>query len=278
MLSPCLVQYLLSDDPGQPLVEYIRVVDKYSVNPPTTFTPKKFIHQLKEHSAILEYRQANLHNAGEPFSVSTPYSKWPFRALNRQFPDVITKCFDDPTPSGRGFAYVFDFTGEWRKVDSSANVQIVNTFSISLLCAHAAVKRDVKAYVRLIGPFYDQADPKKKFKEEDENGWVPDGVRGVWWTEMLRAIGNIPDLPLVVVRCGLVYGPGAVGLEGDAIFPCEFLPLTGWRLVTSGILLGLVYKRLNQEMKFLWSPKIRKNTSHIVDVAIATWKTAEYVR
>jgi hypothetical protein len=129
--------------------------------------------------------------------------------------EVITKSFDDPTPNGRGFSYVFDITGDWRENTVSAEVQVSNTFGIALALARAASQRNIKAYVRAIGPFFDQADPNKKFKEEDEKGWVPDGPRGVWWVEMLRAVGSIPGLPLVVLRGSVLYGQGVFGLESE---------------------------------------------------------------
>ena len=84
--------------------------------------------------------------------------------------------------------------------------------------ARAASQRNIKAYIRVIGPFFDHADPKKKFKEEDAKGWVPDGLRGVWWMEMLRAMGSIPDLPLVVLRTCNLYGPGTIYLESERLY------------------------------------------------------------
>ena len=200
---------MLSNESNQPKVGFIRTVDKFSVNPPTTFVLKEFRTKLKELPALLEYRQANLHSAGQSLchlflviQISTFSS------------DAINKAFDDPTPNGRGFTHVFDITGDWRP-SSSAEIQISKTFEISLALARAASQRNVKAYVRVIGPFFDQADPKKKFKEEDPKGWVPVGPRGVWWLEMLRAVGSIPGLPLVVLRLCILYGQGIVFLERE---------------------------------------------------------------
>jgi hypothetical protein len=131
--------------------------------------------------------------------------------------DVIAKSFDDPAPNGRPFTHVFDITGEWRTNSASVEVQVPSTFGISLALARAAAQHNVKAYIRAIGPLFEQADPRKKFKEEDEKGWVPDGILGVWWLEMLRAIGSVPGLPLVVLRGGMLYGQGIVGLEGESL-------------------------------------------------------------
>lgn len=42
------------------------------------------------------------------------------------------------------------------------------------------------------------------------------------------------------------------------------------------ILLGLVYKHLDREMKLLWSPDLPKNLINILDLAGVVWKAAEY--
>lgn len=235
-LTPSLVQHLVPDASGQPLVGYLRIVDKFLVNPPTTYLSKEFLSRIKDRHDLVEYRQANLH-----------------------IHDVVAHCFDDPAPNGRPFTHVFDLTGDMG-FDRPAEVQISNTFTVSLQVGRAAAQRRVKAYVRMIGPFFSQADPKKKFKEEDERGWKPDGTRGVWWIETVRALGSIPDLPLVVLRIGIPYGPNMPALE-----------------VTTTVLMGLIYKKLNQDMKFLWSPKIRKNTCHIEDLCAVEWQAAEWI-
>src|SRR4051812_21665866 len=100
--------------------------------------------------------------------------------------------------------------------DRPVEIQVSNTFTISLSVARAAARRNVRTYLRMIGPFFAQADPSKKFTEDDENGWKPDGPRGVWWMEMIRAMGSIPNLPLVVLRAAIPYGPGLISSEGQS--------------------------------------------------------------
>lgn len=53
-------------------------------------------------------------------------------------------------------------------------------------------------------------DKKKKgfFGNDGEGGMRPDGVRGRWWHEVVRAIGAEEALPLVVLRVGEIYGEG----------------------------------------------------------------------
>ncbi|KAJ3478695.1 hypothetical protein NLI96_g9585 [Meripilus lineatus] len=58
---------------GDPLVSHLRIVDKYSVSPPTTYIGAEFPKVLEK--PIVEYRQANLTVPGmSPLRVaSIPY-------------------------------------------------------------------------------------------------------------------------------------------------------------------------------------------------------------
>lgn len=46
--------------PAEPLVAHIRIIDKYSVSPPTTYVGKDFLQLLEQRKDIIEYKQANL--------------------------------------------------------------------------------------------------------------------------------------------------------------------------------------------------------------------------
>jgi hypothetical protein len=154
---------------------------------------------------------------------------------------------------------VVDLTGE-RAFDRPAEVQISQTLNVALGIAREAVKQGtVKAYVRCLFLFYDQATEKKRYKEEDAEGWKPLGIRGVWWHEMLRAVASVPGLPLVILRGAYPYGSGETRQS-----------------VTKTILLGLVYRSLGEEMKFLYSPKLKKNTVHTRDLVGGVWAASEW--
>jgi hypothetical protein len=86
-----------------------------------------------------------------------------------------------------------------------------------------------KSIVRLHFPFYDMKDTP----HPEGDKLKPEGTRGRWWNETLRGIGAIGG-NFGVVRCGAFYGPGT--------WDWEVMP----RLV-----IGHVYKYLNEEMKFL---------------------------
>ncbi|PAV23540.1 nad dependent epimerase dehydratase family [Pyrrhoderma noxium] len=169
-------RHLIPKD-GPPLVSHLRIVDKYSVEPPTTYLGADFPSVLKD--PIVEYKQANL-----------------------TIPAAVAKVFDPPEGK-EVYDYVFDLTGEVRH-DRSDMIQINQTVNIATLVGKEAAKRGVKAYVRVTQPFYET--PEKGAHDEKES-IKPSGMRGVWWHETLRALADIDGLNLVILRPGLVYGP-----------------------------------------------------------------------
>lgn len=73
---------------GDPLNQFLRIVDKPSIYPPTTYIPSSFVRLLGEKKDLVEYRQANL-------TVKS----------------VVQECFE--APEGRkAFDFVYDLTGE----------------------------------------------------------------------------------------------------------------------------------------------------------------------
>ncbi|KAL5511744.1 hypothetical protein ACEPAH_4962 [Sanghuangporus vaninii] len=162
---------------GEPLVSHLRIVDKFSVSPPTTYLGSDFKEVLP--SELVEYKQANL-----------------------TIPATVSKMFDPP--EGRApYSWVFDLSGEFRH-DRSDVIQIGQTLNIARLLGEEAARRDVKAYVRVTQSFYET--PEKGTHDEKES-IKPSGIRGVWWHETLRVLANIENLNLVILRPGLVYGP-----------------------------------------------------------------------
>ncbi|KAF7338641.1 NAD dependent epimerase dehydratase family protein [Mycena venus] len=162
---------------GEPLVSHVRVVDKFSVEPPTTYIGAEFPKLLKKPQ--LQYRQANL-----------------------TVPATIASCFDPPEGQS-AYDYVFDFTGEVA-FDRTEMIQIDRTCQVARLIGLEAAKRKVKAYVRLQHPFYETSTKGSHDEKEDIK---PLGVAGTWWHETLRMLAAIDDLNLVILRIGFVYGP-----------------------------------------------------------------------
>jgi hypothetical protein len=49
-----------------------------------------------------------------------------------------------------------------------------------------------------------------------------------------------------------------------------------YSVLTTAVLLGLVYASLGEEMTFLWGPKLKKNTIHTHDILSIGWRAAEW--
>ncbi|KAI0703577.1 hypothetical protein BC835DRAFT_1483604 [Cytidiella melzeri] len=180
--SRALASLLVPID-GEPLVSHLRIVDKYSVSPPTTYLGAEFPKVLNKPN--VEYRQANL-----------------------QIPTTVTSCFDPPDGQ-EPYSYVFDLTGEiqWDRTEQlvgADQIQINTTFNVARLLGLEAAQRKVKAYVRLTHPFY---ECKEKSKPSDPKAVKADGVHGVWWHETARMLGSIENLNAVILRTAMVYGP-----------------------------------------------------------------------
>ncbi|KAH9951280.1 hypothetical protein B0H21DRAFT_684947 [Amylocystis lapponica] len=174
--SRALAAHLVPPE-GDSLVENLRMVDKYSVAPPTTYIGAEFPKVLAKPN--VEYRQANL-----------------------TVPATVASCFDPPEGQDP-YTYVFDFSGEiqW---DRPEKVQIASTLKVARSIGLEAARRKVTAYVRVQHPYYDY---KEKGPTDETAEFKVDGLLDAWWHETLRALGAIEDLNLVIVRTGFVYGP-----------------------------------------------------------------------
>ncbi|KAG1759680.1 hypothetical protein EDD22DRAFT_905033 [Suillus occidentalis] len=162
---------------GERLVSHLRIVDRFSVYPPTTYLGAEFPKVLAQPD--VEYRQANL-----------------------TVPSAVASAFDPP--SGKApYSYVFDLTGEINH-DRSEVIAIKLTFTVARIIGLEAARRKVNAYVRLQQPVYETSDKGPHDEKEDVKPVRP---LDVWWHETLRMLASIDDLPLVVLRIGFVYGP-----------------------------------------------------------------------
>ena len=110
-------------------------------------------------------------------------------------------------------------------------VYIANTFNVSLLVGRAAANYlsnnpgSIKVYIRIATPWYKHTDIRKRYKEEDPEGWKPRDQRCVWWHESIRAVGSIEGLPMCVLRAGMAYG------EGFSKFECTSLVYSFYSLL-----------------------------------------------
>lgn len=69
-------------------------------------------------------------------------------------------------------------------------VQISHTFNVSRNVGVEAAKRKVKAYVRMMMPWYETPEKGSHSEKVDIK---PLKVIGTWWHEALRALAAIPE-------------------------------------------------------------------------------------
>ncbi|ETW85694.1 hypothetical protein HETIRDRAFT_407618 [Heterobasidion irregulare TC 32-1] len=171
-----LAAYLVPLD-GERLVSSLRIIDKYSVSPPTTYIGSEFPKVLAMPN--VEYKQANL-----------------------TVPAIVSSVFDPPEGQPP-YSVVFDLTGDVAH-DRPEQLQIGYTCNVARLVGLESARRKVKSYVRLQMPWYECSEKGTHDEKEDPK---PLGVLGTWWHETLRILGAIEGLNLVILRIGLVYGP-----------------------------------------------------------------------
>nr|XP_019011869.1 uncharacterized protein I206_02704 [Kwoniella pini CBS 10737]OCF50650.1 hypothetical protein I206_02704 [Kwoniella pini CBS 10737] len=249
-IARTLAQYLLS--PDSPKASFVRLADRFSVNPPTTYLDKSFLSLLNYSSSKLEYKQVNLLNTAKHIELFTPPTEFNGINIRTNGEDVF-----------EGFGIVFDLTGEV-SFDKPELLQISNTYQTSLSLATSASKLPSnlkpKSYVRLTFPFYEQKSlPSSSAGHSESAELKPDGVRGRWWNEVLRGIGQL-DLNFGVIRCAAWYGPGT--------YLGEIVP----RLVV-----GHVYQYLQVLIENTCSADLRVNTVHSLDVAQALYLLSLYL-
>ncbi|ORX35462.1 hypothetical protein BD324DRAFT_632946 [Kockovaella imperatae] len=219
-----LAGYLLDNDERK--ASFVRIADRFSVHPPSTYLDRFFLDLLVAPEGSLEYKQVNLVNAERHQEVFTPPTDWKGRTINH-------KAFD----------VVYDLT------------------ALSLAQSAAGLANKPKAYVRLTFPFYEMKSLSGSSAGHAESAELrPDGVRGRWWHETLRGIGKVQGLNTGVIRSGAFYGPG---IWEETVVP---------RLVV-----GHVYKSLNEEMKFLHNSDLRIHCVHAIDVAQSLYLLSLYL-
>ncbi|OZJ05954.1 hypothetical protein BZG36_01180 [Bifiguratus adelaidae] len=177
--------------------------------------------------------------------------KGPF-AANALFTASIKRCFT--RENGEEFDYVFNFAQE-TKYSQSDEIYKERVVTLTSLCAQEAASRGVKVFVHLsTGEIYD-ADKEKSTEDSKVKPWTLLAKYKLQAEEELEKMSN---LDVVILRPAMLYGPGA---------------MLG---ITPRLIIGRVYKELQEEMKFLWIKDLRINTVHVLDVALASWQVADW--
>ncbi|KAI8920007.1 hypothetical protein DFJ77DRAFT_450768 [Powellomyces hirtus] len=170
-----------------------------------------------------------------------------FRQANLTNAAAIEKVYtrDD----GKEFDYVINLAAE-TKYGQSDEVYDERTYQLSVAVANEAAKRKVKVFVEVSTAQVYESDKKPSGEESKVKPWTAVAKSKLKAEEELK---KIPGLNLVILRPALVYGPGDVyGL-------------------TPRLIMGAVYRQLDEKMELLWTKDLKMNTVHVSDVARAIW-------
>ncbi|WVQ85476.1 hypothetical protein IAT38_007641 [Cryptococcus sp. DSM 104549] len=247
-VARALTLYLL--DAKDLKASFVRLADRFSFSPPTTYLDAPFSSLLNAEpgSSRLEYKQVNLGNVERHAELFQAPGEWKGLKLERE------EGFE-------GFDVVFDLTGD-TSFDKPELLQVTHTYQLALSLATSAASLpstlQPHAYVRLTFPFYEMKSlPSSSAGHTESADLRPDGVRGRWWHETLRGLGRLAKtkgLKVGVIRCGAWYGRGT--WDGEVI---------------PRVVAGHVYQYLKEEMKFLYNADLRINTVHSTDVSQALY-------
>ncbi|KEI38676.1 uncharacterized protein L969DRAFT_87904 [Mixia osmundae IAM 14324] len=262
-----LVTYL------SPLAQHIRIVDKALVILPGAKSEQDGGSTSKsgEESVWLCYSdpesKAVFEQGARDWLVSTDDSagrRIEYLQGNLLREDTRQKAFSLPSAfSGKAssYDYVFDFTGEY-DFEGDEQLHLERTTLLAAQLGKLAAELRVKAYVRLLPPYYQiKGDKAKRWKTpiSESDLALPWNRRARWHHEAVRALASIPSLNLVIARHATLYG--RYMLNGLA----------------KRLLIGSVYQYLQEKMEFLWGEDLPQYTVHVDDLCRAMWALADWM-
>jgi hypothetical protein len=158
--------------------QHLRIVDKVSVSPATTYIPPAFFRALEQHKDTVEYRQANLTIASVvAASFNPPEGRAPFSVVydltgEKAFDKApIVRSLSAEYPSERlGWARLIILIYRWQ-------IHMTSTLAVAILVGAEAERRNVRSFVRVCYPWYEMKGSEKTGYKENAK-LVPDGDRG----------------------------------------------------------------------------------------------------
>ncbi|XP_052784119.1 uncharacterized protein LOC128219954 [Mya arenaria] len=153
------------------------------------------------------------------------------------------------TTAGGEFDLVINLAAE-TKYGQSDKVYSEGIVKLSLNCAREAAKRDVGFYIEMSSGQMSTSDKKAMREDMKAEPWTNLANHKL---EVEKELQNIPGLKYSIIRPAIVYGLG----DRHGLAP---------RLI-----IGAIYKYIQQKMKMLWTKQLRMNTVHVEDVCRAMW-------
>ncbi|XP_033099689.1 dTDP-D-glucose 4,6-dehydratase-like isoform X2 [Anneissia japonica] len=161
------------------------------------------------------------------------------------------KAFE--TDDGSEFDAVINLAAE-TKYGQTDEIYKEGILNLSLNCAREAAKRSIKIYIEVsTGQVYN-SDKKASNEDSKASPWTGIAKYKLMVEEELR---SIEGLNYMIVRPAIVYGiADKIGL-------------------TPRLIIGAVYKQLQEKMKLLWSKDLKMNTVYVHDVCRGLWHLVE---
>ncbi|KAL6601096.1 NAD(P)-binding protein [Neocallimastix californiae] len=179
--------------------------------------------------------------------------KLTFKQANLTNSAAVEKIFtrDD----GTEYDYVFNLAAETKYGQSEA-VYDEKVYGLSVTCAKEAAKRNIKVFVELSTAQIYDGDKKPSKEDSKTKPWT---LIAKYKLKAEEELIKMKGLNLVILRPAVVYGPGDI---------------LG---ITPRLIIGAVYRQLNEEMSFLWTKDLKLNTVHVLDVVRAIWHVSATV-
>ncbi|KAI8373920.1 hypothetical protein EDC96DRAFT_497956 [Choanephora cucurbitarum] len=219
------------------------------------FVGRNFVHYLLANELVGEIRVADKMLPQTAYLSETfqkDFSRVEFKQANLINQASIAACFD--RQDGNQFDYVFNFAAE-TKYSQVPEIYQERIFNLSVNCAKEAAKRKVKVFIEMSTAEVYDSDQGASTETSKISPWTVIGKHKYKAEEELK---KIEGLNLIILRPAVIYGPGAnLGL-------------------TPRLIIGRIYKYLNEEMKLLWSKDLKLSTVHAHDVSRACWHLAQW--
>jgi nucleoside-diphosphate-sugar epimerase len=174
------------------------------------------------------------------------FEKVTYVQANLSKENFIKKVFTTPGE----FDYVFNCAAETKASQPEEDYE-QRVYEVTVKCAKAAVENKVKRFIEVSDAAV-YSPPEKKAAKEDAK-IAPWTIVAKYKAKSDAELPSIKGLDYVIVRPCFTYGTSCV----NYIMP---------RLI-----IGAVYKQLNEKMKLLWEGSLKLNTVHVNDVVRALW-------
>mmetsp|Transcript_34698 Transcript_34698/g.97837 ORF Transcript_34698/g.97837 Transcript_34698/m.97837 type:complete len:369 (+) Transcript_34698:107-1213(+) len=174
------------------------------------------------------------------------FEKATYQQANLANDSHLAKVFKEPGE----YDFVFNCAAETKASQPEEDYQ-QRVLDLTVKCATAAAKNKVKRFVEVSDAAVYDPSGKKAAKEDGKiSPWT---IVAKYKAQGDEQLAKIDGLDYVIVRPVFTYGTSCVNY------------------VMPRLIIGAVYKQLNEKMKLLWDGSLKLNTVHVDDVVRALW-------